>query len=243
MIAGIWFSFVGDAACLVKSVATFRSAMPGCPVAVFDDGRSPVPASTIAQIEPELYEQTSWPRVGNLNGWPAVRGILESCDLVSARFGVCGTLKLDCDTVILSGRWLDPARPVVGWDCGWIRSAAGMCRYLRADVPSRLLSGLDRRPLIDHPVAEDMAISAEASFEYPGEVLLHPRQPGTADGFRLAGWSYRWASEGRFGLAHPAGSHDVVTFGNRAQLDCTGTAARLAVAQAMMRFREGLQAP
>jgi hypothetical protein len=226
---------------LVESVAAFRSAMPGCPVAIFDDNRAPAPAATIEDIDPELYERTIWPRGGNLNGWPAVRGILESCDLAATRLGTFGTLKIDCDTLMLSGRWIAPHRALVGWDCGWIRYAAGMCRYLRADVPARLLAGLNRRPLIDHPVAEDMAISAEASFVFHGEVMLHPRQPGTEDGYRLAGWSYKWASKGRFGLGHPAASHDVVTFGNRAQMASTGTAARAAVAQAMARFRAELQ--
>jgi len=242
-IVGVWFTFAGDAACLVESVAAFRAACPGAPVAIFDEDRLPLPQEVVETINPRIYERTNWPRLGNLNGWPAVRGILQSCDLAARMTGAVGTLKIDCDTLVLSSRWLRLDAAVTGWDCGWIRYAAGMARHLRADVPQRLLRGLDRRPLITHPVAEDLAISAEASFEFPGQVWLHPRQPGIPTGFRLAGWSYRRQTAGLFGLTHPAADHDVVTFGNRAQIPGARAAARTVVAAAMARFRADLQTP
>ncbi|MCU0797560.1 MAG: hypothetical protein MUF31_16695 [Akkermansiaceae bacterium] len=241
-LVGVWFAFGADAACLIESVASFRAACPGAPVAIFDEDRLPLPEPVVARIDPALYQRTTWPRLGNLNGWPAVRGILQSCHEAARMTGATGTLKIDSDTLVLSARWIRQDAAVTGWDCGWLRYAAGMARFLRADVPDRLLRGLDRRPLLNHPVAEDLAISAEASYEFPGQVILHSRQPERPNGFRLAGWSYRLQAEGKFGLTHPAELHDVVTFGNRAQIPGARAAARSVVAAAMARFRADLQA-
>jgi hypothetical protein len=242
-IVGVWFTFGGDADCLIESVASFRAACSGAPVAIFDEARLPLPEEVVERIDPALYQRTTWPRLGNLNGWPAVRGILESCDRAAAVTGAVGTLKIDSDTLVQSSRWLRLDAAVTGWDCGWLRYAAGMARYVRADVPQRLLRGLDRRPLINHPVAEDLAISAEAAFEFPGQVWLHPRQPIHPAGFRLAGWSYRRQAEGKFPLTHPAELHDVITFGNRSQIPGARAAARTVAAAAMARFRADLHGP
>jgi len=163
---GIWFSFGPDSECLKHSIASFRRAYPDGIVTICDDPLNPIPEHIASSAD--HYSQRQWSSVGNLNGWPAIRGILEYQVKMHEMFpSHSGALKIDCDTLVLDSNWCDESSPMCGIDPGTASMYSGMCRYLRADVPRRLLEFIDGKfRWEDQLVPEDMTIAVCALSIY-----------------------------------------------------------------------------
>lgn len=217
MIAGCWFSFSPDWLCLRESVLQFREVFPGAPVCIFDDAAHATPLELLRELKPDLLEITDWKRVANIQGWEAVNGILKGCMRAVEVTGAAGTLKIDCDTLVLKSEWIDESNALDGWDGGQGRFAVGMARYLRADVPGRLIDSLASRFLWSQRVPEDQAISFEALWEFAGECRLHSMRP-SGEGPRAGAWHYSEEVAGREPTFHPLASLSALTFGNRSQI-------------------------
>ena len=217
MIAGCWFSFSPDWLCLRESVAQFRETFPDSPVCIFDDGGKPTPPELIATLKPDHYEVTQWKRIGAIRGWEAVNGILAGCDHAAKVTGADGTMKIDCDTLILKSDWVDESMALDGWDIGQGRFAAGMARYLRKDVPASLMESLASGFSWPSRVPEDQTITFESLWNFPGECRVRPIRPN-GDGPKAGAWHYRDETAGDPPTFHPLADHSVLTFGNRSQI-------------------------
>lgn len=94
------FTYRADAVCLGQCLRALHALGYPLDVYVWDDAANPLPFAPSGCH----YETTDFPREGNLNGIPCVRGILF-CLLRSARMSEADyVLKIDSDTCLLSLR-------------------------------------------------------------------------------------------------------------------------------------------
>ena len=239
-LVGCWFSFRGDAPCLRESVEHWREFVGG-EVAIFDEQVKPIPDDHLRPFvaEGDMVERTGWPRGGNLNGWDAVLGILDSMERACLRFGATHAFKIDCDTLARLGPWFDPHKPVSGGELGAIPLQSGSCYALRNDAISTLLDSLmhpDRELHGGPNVMEDWTIGAECLRLFPGQVSLAIRGIGPR---QFSGWQYAKSE-----LWPPEYYRDipVVTFGNRAQIkEGSNCERREHAAATMAAFRKKLK--
>lgn len=218
MISFVWFSFTGDAACLVESVASVRRIYgQDVPVCIFDDGKAPISTEALAAIVPTLYEQTDFDRGGNLNGRIAITGIIDCMRRVADMTGCDWVSKIDCDTILLKPWLTDDLRwAYQGTSWGTEQLGAGLNYILRKDVPARLLKHIAGRPgIFKGRCPEDHTIALLTTTCYPGATLIHDSAMGGEKRI-AAGWFYnqpRPTTPGeclRFAL---------MTFGNRYTMD------------------------
>lgn len=220
-----YFTWGMDAPLLEESAAIWRERFPGLPLAICDDGASPVDPAVVGRIAPDHYEQSTWPRRRNLNGAAAVAGVLDFEATMSESFE-CGTLKLDSDTACWDLGWIKPGALLCGFDGGGKPVAVGCCRFLDAGVSASLLAAVQRRSF--WPAArleEDATITLEALWEFgPGRLVVWPWTARL-----LRGWHYAPASTaaGMDGAA-------TITFGNFGEMGAMNPAARRRVAAAAM---------
>lgn len=227
---GIWFTYNLDAKALTQSIKSFRRVYPNGIVGICDDSNNPVISEIIQTIAPDYYELRLWNSKGNLNGWEAIRGILEFQVKMHDLFpGHEGALKIDSDTLILDNSWLDPKLPAVGFSLGTQTIMAGMIRYLRSDVPQELLNYLKERWLWEtFKTPEDVAIATYCALMYGRECN-----------------SINWTDGARsYSYVKPElndKSCKVITFGNRKEItDMPDDQKRNVVGEAMNKYLEKL---
>lgn len=225
---GIFFTFGGDSECLHEAAAAFRGVYPEGIVAVCDDGNKPISEETGVSVAPDHYELRNWNSNGNLNGWDTVRGILDFQIRMHEKFdGHKGALKIDCDTVILDGSWIDEDAPACGIDSGANVMMIGMTRYLRADAAIQIRDFLASKfRWEDARVAEDAVIASSA-------FALFGQQCKRVDWSDVA-FSYSYV--------HPTVNEKirpVVAFGNRREIkEGNSCDKRTIVAMHMARYRK-----
>lgn len=239
-VAFCWFTFAGDAECLVESVKSVRRAYgPRIPVCVYDDAAAPIPSCTLQSIKPTLYERTTWPRRGNLNGPVCVRGILDALSRAARACGTTWVSKIDSD-VILVRPWLiaDTRWAYQGLSWGLQHLAAGANNYMRQDLPERILRRLAGRPGFFRPedanCPEDNTIACLATLEAPGGVLIHDSANQSPEPRIGAGWFYDVRR-----TFDQAAHYSLVTFGNRFSIpnvDPDTAQSRAIVASTMLQF-------
>lgn len=204
---GMWFSFGADSECLIESVAQFRDVYPDHKICIFDDKNKPISQETIEFINPDHYEKREFDSCGNLNGWNAIKGILQSQIKVQEMFpSYKGALKIDCDTLLMDDSWIDYDKPICGFDLGTQCLFAGMMRYLRKDAPQAILDELSGRWQWDTMrVPEDVAIGVYCLKIWGQECKSVLWRDGAL--------SYSYINDEI--NKHPA---KVITFGNRGEI-------------------------
>lgn len=231
---GCWFTFGPDALCLYESVTEWRDLTGGCPVAVFIDQDHPIPEKLLRKIAPEMVEHTAWERGGNLNGWDAVLGILDSLERACQRFNLDHVFKIDCDTLCNPAGWWDPQAMMSGCELGTQPLPCGHAYALKRAAISLLIESFTRPGRMLFPclgtVMEDWIIGAEAMRLFPGQVTLSLRDQARD----MVCWQY-----GQQELpAEYFKGRSVVTFGNRHQLTGCGSERRERAAIAMAKHRK-----
>jgi len=225
---GIWFTYNLDAKCLIESVKSFRRVYPDGVVAICDDAKNPVNAEDIKTISPDYRELREWDSKGNLNGWAAIRGMLEFQIKVQELFpGHCGAIKIDSDTLLLDNSWLDINSPISGFSLGTQTLFVGVMRYLRADVPQILLDKFKTRFLWEgSSTPEDITIGAYCT-------LLFGSECNSVD------WSDGAKS---FSYINPERNDrkcKVITFGNRSEIkNMTNEQKRNLAGEEMAKYNE-----
>jgi len=117
-----------------------------------------------------------------------------------------GAIKIDCDTIVLNSDWINEDAPICGIDLGTTTFFAGMARYLRSDVPYKILELIDKKFLWHgNKVPEDQAIGNCA-------MLLFGKECDRKDWFSVA-MSYSYIN-----LDTNKRFNKVVTFGNRSEI-------------------------
>lgn len=227
-MTGVWFTFGPDGPALIESVAAFRDS-GGRFVSLFDDASNPLPNEIIEAIRPDLRETTTWPRCGNLRGWPCVLGELDCMEKAAAKSGASEVLKIDSDTLVFDFDWIDRKAPMSGFVAGHGFHLYGMAYHLRLDALREVrASMLGRFRNENRELNEDRAISCEA-FALYGPLI------------RAITWDKKLAGGWQFGTVPEEKYHGcaVVTFGNRKKIQviCSKEEKRLIVAREMAGFR------
>ena len=228
-----FFTYAKDALPLVQSVGAFRDA-GGENVAIFDDAANPLPNSFIKEIAPDLYEQTTFERRGNLIGWPCVFGILDCLEQACESFRAERILKIDSDTMVLDFGWVDINAPMTGFHITGEPYLRGMAYHLALtaiwDIRRELNAGYRIKSA---KVEEDTTITTEALALYGSAVRRVNWNHG-----RAGGWDYSGKTPVEKFLAC-----DVVTFGNRRRITGCGCEdeKRERMALEMARFRRALK--
>lgn len=228
MMLAVWFAYGPDSPCLIESVAAFRAAAPGTPVAIIDQADNPVSPAALDLIKPDHYRLTDFPRGRSLNGWSCVLGMLRTFRELLAETRAGGVLKIDCDTLIFSLGWLDSLAPHCGIIGGRAATAYGMAYYLRDDAVTELLASIENRWLDPaYPAPEDQVISTEALMLYGPRCRLWKWDAGIA-----AGWQFDGIDPALDGRA-------VLNFGNRHLIPADGCpeSRRELAAVEMARYR------
>lgn len=225
-----FFTYSKDALAIVQAVGAFRDA-GGKNVAIFDDAADPLPDHFVKSISPDLYEQTTFLRRGNLLGWPCIFGMLDCMERACDTFGSDGTLKIDSDTIVSGLGWIDTNAPMTGFHITGEPYIRGMAYHLALtaihDIRKELAAGFR---IESAKVEEDTTITTEALALYGPAV----RRINWNDGL-AGGWDYT----GQTPVDKYLGC-DVVTFGNRRRITgcgCDGE-KRERVAVEMAKFRK-----
>jgi hypothetical protein len=225
---GIWFTYNLDSKCLIESVKSFRRVYPDGIVGICDDAKNPVNEEDIKTIAPDYRELRQWDSKGNLNGWAAIRGMLEFQIKVQDLFPEhSGAIKIDSDTLLLDNSWLDPKSPISGFSLGTSTIFAGMIRYLRSDVPQILLDKFKTRFLWEGAATpEDATIGAYCA-------LLFGSECNSVD------WTDGAKSFSYVNLDLNSRKCKVITFGNRKEIKNMGDAEKRDLAgEEMAKYNE-----
>jgi cation diffusion facilitator CzcD-associated flavoprotein CzcO len=206
MIA-IFFAFGPDSECLYESVQAFKTVYSDGIVGICDDPDKPIDDDMIAKIAPDYYEQRAWDSKGNLNGWGAVRGILEFQKKMHGMFpGHKGAIKMDCDTLLLVKDWIDEDAPICGIDAGCSTFFYGMCRYLKESAVDSIINFINNKVIWeDRKVPEDATIANCTMFLYGQECKRYD--------WSDVAFSYNYKHLTANNKLKP-----VVTFGNRSEI-------------------------
>lgn len=235
------FTFSCDHACTVFAARSALDAGLG-PVFVAVDADNPIPPATDAELRRRgcRVSETTFPRLGNIRGMEAMKGMLAFYTTVFDVTGATHLVKLDADTVILdAGRLKQAAADDV--TCAAMSHGGtpfyGMCMVIASRLVHTMgtlarstgqFAGFDNRNFY-----EDIVIGTMSQRLRLGETRQWPFDP--AGGFG-AGYMY---SEAKLPLADHAGRFDVITFGNRHLIPGEGSpcAKRDKVAETMLEFQ------
>lgn len=215
------FTYAGDAQEAVACVRCARTALPGALVTVADDSAFPVPEEVRRAFLAygARYKRTDFPRNGNLNGPECVRGIISTLAAGAAPDDI--VIKIDSDTVLLSGAWLrEMERDGLDWystgygldHCeGAERGAYGNCYAMSGRAARLAAAALQERDL--PPLAPEDLTIARTVFDLCGDDRVRLVSPWTPEN-RAGRWSWwNWDSV----TTDPedyARSYDVVSVGN-----------------------------
>lgn len=244
-ISFAWFTFGGDAECLIESVKSVRRVYgPDVSVAIFDDAAAPISQAALMSIAPTIYERTRFDRCGNLRGPECVLGILDALDRTARATGTPWVSKIDSDTILVKA-WhrADPRWQYQGISWGIEQVGAGANNYMRADLPGRILRRLAGRPRFFRPTdalcPEDNTIALLSVVEAKGGVLIHDSAQASPEPRIAAGWMYDKAY-----TFEDTQGYSLISFGNRFSIsgvDPSSQQSRAIVAQKMEAYNTFLQ--
>lgn len=225
---GVWFTYGPDGPALLESIDSFRAA-GGSHVAIFDEVRDPISADTLAAIQPDLRQSTTYKRGGNLRGWENVLGQLDCMERACLHFNGSGALKIDSDTLVLDLDWIHEDAPMSGFMAGGEAFLFGLAYHLRLDAIRTIRASMLGRYRSDKdPVAEDRTISTEAMWLWGQQV-------------NVIGWNQKRAGGWDYGRTPPERYQNcaAITFGNRSMIPGPGSPCdkRELVAVAMAKYR------
>ena len=234
----VWFVHRPDTACLLESLRQAERAFPaGTTFHVFADAKTGGIEPGDAEWPYAAYNETAWDRGGNLNGLPAVDGILR-CMRRVARSKDDVVWKLDADTLVgdpgvLLDWFDDPNLTGAGLLCPWAAGWWGISYALRASVIEPL------RRLIMH--AGEAGLAQIGLREAHEDMVISRTMAAYESSWRLRSWMTR-----REGGAFRAHSYErgedprqalskwgIVTFGNRWQIEGDDAQKRAMVAKTM----------
>lgn len=236
----VWFVHGPDTQCLEQSLQQAMRAFPaGTAFFVFADWASRLRREMIASLIARgvVYRETRWARGGNLNGLPAVRGILKCLQWVAERPDDV-VWKLDADTMVgdpgvLLNHFRDPNCTGAGLQCPWAPGWWGISYALRAAVLRSLLRIIDRAGLAGladlglTEAHEDLVISRTlARHESPSRLRSWMT---TRLGGAFCAYNYHAPQQ----VAQALERWGIVTFGNRWQLAGDEAQKRAFVASSM----------
>ena len=113
---------------------------------------------------------TTWERGGNLNGVPAITGILSTLHTLATRHHCTVAVKADTDTILTRLEWLEPAHHTpaagyIGLEGEAPLSATGIAYAIRTDYLAHLLSHIIPWPWTTHGhLPEDRTICSLATL-------------------------------------------------------------------------------
>lgn len=235
-VAFVWFTFDGDADCLLTSVESVRR-MHGAevPICLYDDAAHPLSQEVVRLVRPTVYEQTDFNRQGNLNGKACILGMLNCLQGAGRVTQSTWISKIDSDTLLLRDwcMWdYDVRFQGSMWHCHTL--GAGLNYTMRADVPEDILQMLARSPsILTGRLPEDATISLLAHVVSPFGAVSHICAPGHPDRL-VGGWKYVPGKESR---REDGARFAVLTFGNRHDMvDTPVEHRRQRVAKVMREF-------
>ncbi len=172
---GVWFTYRNDALCLEQSVRAFRHVAGGeAIVCVLDDAKARLPVERINTVRPDHYEVTDWPRRRNLVGWDQAVCGLEAYLRMAEKFEGDGVVKIDCDTLLLDGSWVDRSRDLDGWEAPRFPHMAGICYWVGRQGAERVLHGIKDLRWLDHGKSGEDLIYSCWFRQYCDRVQLRP---------------------------------------------------------------------
>lgn len=135
-IAFITFTCARDASLVHLWAAAVRRLAPDALLVCAVDQAD----ATMALPRKCLRVVTTFDRQGNLNGIPAVQGILGTLAAVGEELGADIVVKMDCDTVLTGASWLRWLEEVefLGFEGGVPLTATGICYAVRTTAARRL---------------------------------------------------------------------------------------------------------
>lgn len=217
MITANIFTFVGDEGILSSCVKALLQAHKSIQIHVIDDCHHPISHDAVIHLachgKRVSYRRSSFVRQGNLNGPAAVAGILaemrKSCGDAP---GI--SLKVDSDTLVIKGNWLDLCLQNQVTMLASLRPGnvpSGICYLLANDwLPKleRATSSLELHPTC----AEDVTIlsTMQAIAQRTNTVIIEAQHAGNPQG-TWCGWDYDLSD--RY-LSKIVDHMDVVTLGN-----------------------------
>lgn len=230
----VYFSFGPDGPCLLESVKSIRRVYgPLTRICIYDEALNPVDQEIIQEIQPYLYEKTTFNRGGNLNGKECILKMLDCMARAAIATDAQTIMKIDCDTVVLRD-WMNHNRR---WAMQgvWFKPRAfisGLCYAMDATTPAALIEKTKNRDLWEGKCPEDATISMLSTIFFPGGVCIFDSAQDAPD--RIAvGYYYasqqEWATYNKF---------KIVSFGNRSTMDpkLTTDQKRHVVGQTMQQF-------
>ncbi len=157
-----------DAPLLALCLARVRSLDPEARVIIANDPAHPIPADQLPRGAWAEIVTPGYPLGGNLNGYYAIKGMLEQFVAVMERHQCLHLVKLDCDAWLNSVDWLrvghltQPGTPepdYIGLENAQPLSAAGDCYRISLYACRAALSGLRARKwYLSAPMPEDAII-------------------------------------------------------------------------------------
>lgn len=185
------FCYRGDAKLLPGRIENIRWVFPGAPIHLIDDKENPISPKCARELQEMgvLYEQSDFPRYGNLNGPGCIIGML---DVYAKHLKTDEVLiKTDADSLFVDKDFLQKA---VGAGFGFM--AAQVADYLfggyfyliRADVLSFVRRWLPSPSAILQGAHEDVTIGSLAyacslMLNYHCQILYDGRLGGRTGGF------------------------------------------------------------
>lgn len=118
---------------------------------------------------------TTFDRQGNLNGVPAVQGILRTLATVGEELEAEVVVKMDCDTFLTGASWLNWLETLeyVGFEGGTPLTATGICYAMRTSAVRRLADAVQPWPWqTKGKMPEDQTIYSLAMLHTRG-ILCH----------------------------------------------------------------------
>lgn len=245
----VWFVHGPDAGCLRESIQQAQRAFPeGTAFYVFGDSGSRLSRAMVASLVAQgvVYRDTRWPRGGNLNGLPAVRGILRSMIWAAERPDDV-VWKVDADTMIgdpgvLLDWFQDPNLTAAGLQCPWALGWWGISYALRASALRPLLRIIEKAGLTGladlglTEAHEDLVISRTLA-RHESMSRMRSRLTSCTGGAYSA---YNYAAPQEVGDSLL--KWGLVTFGNRWQLAGDEAQKRAFVASSMAAAGAGWRA-
>lgn len=185
------FCYKGDAELLPGRIDNLRWVFPEAPIHLIDDAANPIPSDCAAGLVAQgaCYEQTDFPRFGNLNGYYCIRGMLDVYAKHLKMDEVA--IKTDADSLFLNR---EEVRKVI--DSGLGFAAVHVAQYIfggyfymiRADVLSFVRQWLPRSGAVLQGAHEDVTIGCLAyacatMLNYPCDFLTDNRLGGRTGAF------------------------------------------------------------
>ncbi len=187
------YCYSGDAGLLPGRVDNIRWVYPDAHVHIIDDASNPIPATLAHELDarPAVhYEQSTWPRGGNLNGETCVRGMLDTYARHACLDDVI--VKTDPDALFIDRERVHNA--IIGQGYGYI--AAQVANYMfggyfyavRADVLAAVRRSLPAAGMIMGGQHEDITIGClgymcAMTMHYPCDILLDRRLGGVTGAY------------------------------------------------------------